>query len=422
VSRGTPVEIVNPVPADEIAGWVRALSTTFLEDPDGASTARWTEAIKRLWDPSRAWGAWDQGRWVGTLRTEARRLTVPGLDNQTHELAVDAVTNVAVAATHRRRGVMSSMVEASLCAARDRGDAVSVLIAAEWPIYGRFGYAPATLSAEYTLRRSRHGAVVEGEPSRVRPVDLQEFADYAPGVFAAARAERAGQMDRGRDWWNRTLGHDGYPPPASGLPAVWLLHNGPDGADGLLAWRAEGQFNLIPPMPKVNVWNLTAASDTAYRNLWAYLTGIDGADEVTLSGRPIDEPVRWLLSDARTLVMAEHVDFLWLRLLDVPAALTARRYQAPGEVVLEVVDDHVSGHAAGRYRLTTDGDHVSCEPTRADPDLELTERALASIYLGGFRLTPQRLTGDAVERRRGALARVDLMFSTPLAPWNATNF
>jgi len=421
VSHATPVEIVNPVPADEIDGWVRALATAFLEDPNGPMVTRWTEGIKRVWDPRRAWGARDDGRWVAAFRSEARRLTVPGLEDQTHELAVEAVTNVAVAASHRRRGVMSSMVEDSLRAARERGDAASVLIAAEWPIYGRFGYAPATLSAGYTLRLSRRGAVVEGDPASVRQVDLQEFADYAPGVFGAARVQRAGQMDRDTEWWNRTLGRDGYP-PSEGLPAVWLLHAGPDGPDGLLAWRAEGQGGLIPPFPKVNVWDLTAATETAYRDLWAYLSGIDGVDEVALSTRAVDEPVRWLLPDARTLLMTEWVDFVWLRLLDVPAALTARRYQVPGELVLEVVDDQAGGYASGRYRLTADGDDVSCEPTAAEPDLQISQRGLASIYLGGFRLAPQRLAGAAVERRRGALARVDLMFSTPLAPWNATSF
>ena len=50
------------------------------------------------------------------------------------------------------------------------------------------------------------------------------------------------------------------------------------------------------------------------------------------------------------------------------------------------------------------------------------QRALASIYLGGFRLRELLLSGVATERTPGALARVDLMFSTPLPPWNATWF
>ena len=418
MSQVSPLQIVNPVPPEELAGWLRAFATTFLYDPGSESYGRYLEVLGRLWDPFRAWGARDDGAWVGTLRTEARSLTVPGLHDQTRELAVDAVTQVAVAASHTRRGAMSSMVEDSLRAARERGDAASVLISAQWPIYVRFGFAPATLTAGYTLRRSR-GVAIDGDPSRVRQVDLQEFGDYAPGVFAAARAQRPGQMNRNSDWWNLTFGRDGYPSPDS-LPAVWLLHAGSDGPDGLLAWRAEYQASRT--QQTVNVWELAAATDTAYRNLWAYLSGVDLAGEIDLSLRAVDEPVRWLLNDGRALVMTHQADFLWLRLLDLPAALTARRYAAPGEVVLEVVDDQAGGYAAGRYRLTADGDRVSCEPTSADADLELTQRALASIYLGGFGLEPHRLAGAVVELKPGALARVDLMFSTPVAPWNATSF
>lgn len=160
-------------------------------------------------------------------------------------------------------------------------------------------------------------------------------------------------------------------------------------------------------------------SDAAYRDLWAYLSGID---EVSLSNRRVDEPVRWLLDDARPLVMTRHVDFLWLRLLDVPAALAARRYAVPGDVVLEVIDEDVNRFAAGRFRLTADGDEVACEPTDRPSDLEITQPALASIYLGGFRLRELMLAGRATERTPGALGLVDLMFSTPLAPWTATWF
>lgn len=419
--RESKVEVVNPVAADEIPGWVRALAANFLQDPGSAGTDRWTSAITRIWDPARAWGARDHGRWVGTLRSEPRTLTVPGVEDRTRLLAVDAVTNVTVAPSHRRRGLMTEMVEGSLRDARERGDAISALISAEYPIYGRFGYAPATLLADYKLRRDRPGATVAGEPTRVDRVDLDEFGDYAPGVFAAARDRYPGQMDRSLTWWNRRLGRDGYT-PVEGLPAVWMLHAGLDGPDGLLAWRAEGSPDLIPPGEKVTVWVLAAASDAAYRNLWAYLCGLDGADEIALSARSVDEPVHWLLGDPRTLAMTRRVDMLWLRLLDVASVLTARRYRVPGDVVLEVIDDQAGGYAAGRYHLIADLDEVSCEPTRAEPDLVMTQSALASAYLGGFRLLPLRAAGAISERTAGALALVDRMFSTPVAPWNATWF
>jgi len=414
-------ELVNPVAAEETPGWARAMATTFLVDPDGPQTARRIGLLTRDWDPTRAWGVRDRGRWVATLRTEERALSVPGVGDRTVDLRVDALTNVTVAASHRRRGLMRRMLSGSLRAARERSDAISILIAAEWPIYGSFGYAPATLSADYVLHRWRPGASCPGDPARVRQVEREEFGELAPAVYAAARRCRPGQIDRDARWWNRVLGRDGYA-PSEDLPHNWFVHEGDDGPDGLLGWKASGDFGLIPPLGSVEVWDLTSATDTAYQNFWAYLSGIDGVDQIRLSNRSVDERVRWLLGDARALVMTQQVDFLWVRLLDVPAALAARRYAVPGEVVLEVIDAGADPFASGRYRLRAADDQVQCESTDQDADLEITQQALASIYLGGFRLRELLLSGVAKECRPGAIGRVDLMFSTPLAPWNATGF
>jgi predicted acetyltransferase len=421
IVAGSLTQVVNPIPVEDVPGWVGAMVSTFLGDPDGPQTIRRIDMLTRSWDPTRAWGVRDGGRWVATLRTESRALAVPGVGDGTSDLWVDAVTNVTVAATHRRRGLMRRMLEDSLRAARERGDALSILIAAEWPLYGRFGYAPATLSTDYILRRGRPGGTSPGDPTRVRQVEREEFGEVAPAVYAAARRRRVGQIDRDAQWWNRVLGRDGYA-PSEELPHNWFVHAGDDGPDGLLGWKASGHIGLVPPLGAVEVWDLTSASDEAYQNLWSYLSGIDGIDEVSLSNRPVDEPVRWLLGDARALVMSQQVDFLWLRLLDVPAALSARRYAVSGEVVLEVLDDDAPGFVSGRYRLCAEGDEVVCEPTEQDADVEITQRALASIYLGGFRLGELRITGMARERTSGALARLDLMFSIPIAPWNATWF
>jgi len=414
-------ELVNPVAVEAIPGWARAMATTFLRDPDGPQAARRIDLLTRSWDPTRAWGVRDRGRWVATLRTEERTLSVPGVGDATADLRVDALTNVTVAGTHRRRGLMGRMLGGALRAARARDHAISILIAAEWPIYGRFGYAPATLSADYVLRRGRPGASCPGDPTRVRQVEREEFGELAPAVYAAARRRRAGQIDRDARWWNRVLGREGYA-PLEELPHNWFVHDGDDGPDGLLSWKASGNFGLIPPLGSVEVWDLTSASDTAYQNLWSYLSGLDGIDEVSLSDRSVHEPVRWLLGDSRTLVTTQQVDFLWLRLLDVPAALAARRYAVPGEVVLEVIDSGANPFASGRYRLSAGGDEVQCERTNQDADLEITQPALASIYLGGFRLRELLLSGAARERTPGAVARVDLMFSTSLPPWNGTWF
>jgi predicted acetyltransferase len=417
----TADDILHPVPVQDAPAWIRAMAVTFLDDPHGPATARRIGWLSRTWDPDRVWGARDRGRWVATLRTEPRTLTVPGRETHAREISVDALTNVTVAATHRRRGLLSAMVDRSLRAARERADPISMLIAAEWPIYGRYGYAPATLRADYALVTHRPGSRCSGDPSRVRQVDRDEFTALAPEVFAAARRRRAGQVDRDGTWWQHTVGTADDEPPR---PAAhnWFVHDGDGGPDGLLGWSPMGEFRFVPPRGSVAVWDLTSATDTAYRNLWAYLSGIDAVEHVTVPNRPVDEPVRWLLGDARTLTITEQVDALWLRLLDVPAALTARRYSVPGDLVLEVLDEAPGGYGAGRFALRADGDEVACEPTARDVDVVITQTALASIYLGGVRLHELTVAQAAQESTPGALARLALMFATPLAPWNATSF
>jgi predicted acetyltransferase len=413
-------QIVHPVPADEIAGWSATLTSTFLQDPASEAAGAHVAGRRRAWVPERAWGVRDRGRWVATLRTLPRTITVPGLGAQTEIVSADALTAVTVAATHRRRGLLTAMLGRSLDAARERGDALSILIAAEWGIYGRFGYAPGTFAARHVLHRSRPGSTVRGDLSRVRQVDRDEYAELAPAVFDAARRRRAGQVDRDGPWWDRALGRNGYPRPGE-VPHNFIVHDGDGGVDGLLAWSATREARLLPPRGAIEVQEPpVAVNDAAHRDLWSYLSGIDGVDEIELWGG-IDDPVRWLLGDARTLTTSEMTDFLWLRLLDVPAALSARRYAVAGELVLEVVDE-AAVSVAGRYRLSADTSGAECAPTNATPDLTVAQTALASAYLGGVSLREQRIAGTVAEGTAGALQLADAMFATALAPVNLTGF
>jgi predicted acetyltransferase len=129
-----------------------------------------------------------------------------------------------------------------------------------------------------------------------------------------------------------------------------------------------------------------------------------------------------LLDDGRALRQTFCGDGLWLRILDVPASLSARSYRTSGRLVLDVVDDDIGGYAAGRYLLEADGEAASCTRTGDDPDLQLSQRALAGSYLGGFSLRQLAVSGQVIEQRPGAIARADVMFGAELAPWNSTGF
>jgi predicted acetyltransferase len=221
----------------------------------------------------------------------------------------------------------------------------------------------------------------------------------------------------------RQLGLEGYPVTTfDGKVRNHILHEGPEGADGLLTW-VPGRPVPETHDPSVEVLELFAASDAAYRDLWAYITSLDLVGQIRLHRRPVDEPVRWLLPDARALRGSYVADGLWLRLLDVPAALSARRYQVADRLVLEVVDDDAGGFAAGRYVLDGGPDGAKCQASTVDtPDLRVHQRALAMAYLGGTSLQSQLIAGRVEELTAGALRRADAMFLTPTAPWCATGF
>jgi len=408
----TGVDIVHPVPVEEVPAWAESLSITFLEDPSDEGAQRFSARMQRDWLPDRFWGARAGGRWVGTLGAWPRTLTVPGGDT----VPADALTMVSVAGTHRRRGLLTRMLTDSLSEAHQRGDAVSILWAAEWPIYGRFGYAPATINAGYTLHPRAPGGRLSGTDGALQRLDAAEIGAIAPGIFDRAARQRAGNIDRPPAWWSGTLGLDGYPDPRfDGKRPTHVVHEGPDGPDGYIAWTAKDGG--------VDVLDLCAATDSAYRGLWGYVSSLDLVEQVTLRRRPVDEPVRWLLPDGRALEQHETVDGIWVRLLDVPVALGARRYSVTDRLVLDVDDGDVGGFAAGRYVLEGGPDGAKCLPSTEDSaDLRVHQRALAAAYLGGYSLHAQAITGRVAELTPGALRRADAMFATPLAPWCATGF
>jgi len=414
------VEIVHPVPVDAVRGLLTTLTTTFLDDPEAPHFERYVEAWTREWDLVRVWGARAHDRWVSTLVTEDHRLRIPAGPDGTHEIVVDGLTAVTVNATHRRRGLLSQMLTASLAEAKDLGRPLSILIAAEWPIYGRFGYAPATRTTEYTyLPRNRGAAVPATGRGEVRQVHRTEIADVAADIFERSRT-RAGQIDRDGDWWKRRLGTDGYQVVNHGKAPNYVVRYGPDGPDGLLWWSATRDFDLNGDLGAISVGDLIAASDDAYQDLWAYLSGIDVVSEIKLTFRPEDEPARWLMTDGRALRETYRGDHLWVRLLDVPAALSARGYAHDDRVVLEVVDDDIGRYGQGRFVL--DSGMGTCAPTTESADVELSQRALASIYLGGHSLREQLIAGQIREVTPGAVARVDAMFATTQTPWTQTMF
>jgi predicted acetyltransferase len=184
--------------------------------------------------------------------------------------------------------------------------------------------------------------------------------------------------------------------------------------DGYVKWRGKEEWVDGHAAATATVLELMAATPDAERGLWEFMLGLDLTTKVVAGRRATDDGLFMLLANRRRLRRRIH-DALWLAIVDVPAALTARRYAIDGEVVIEVTEGFSDG-VAGTYRLSGGPDGAECARVDADPDLTLTATELGALYLGGSRLGPMARWGSAAGSA-AAMRLVDLMFAWDEVPW-----
>jgi predicted acetyltransferase len=353
-----------------------------------------------------------EGRPVGTAAAYSFELTLPG-----GTVAPAAgVSAVGVLPTHRRQGVLTAMMRHQLTELRARGEFLAALLASQAPIYGRFGYGPATYTRRLTVPRNQaayarpraHAAVdapetgsVEGEVEVLRRAECGEILET---VYDRYRRAQPGALSRPHRWWASGAGQ----PPITPAPRYVAVHRDPGGApDGYASYSLDQSGTLT-------VDEVITADDAAYTALTRFALGHDLVTQVVFRHVPPESPLRWQLADFRAAEVGGETDWLWVRLLDVPRALTARGYIADGELVLDVQDPFLDEH--GRYLMTVRDGNASCVPTDREPDLSLDVRDLASVYLGGT--TPSTLVraGHIQAHHPDAAALADALFRTERRP------
>jgi len=404
---------VRRVAEDELKSWFDSLTLTFLERPD---VDKIIGQVKPFWDMTRVWGAFD-GRVVGTLRTWASELTVPGGAH----LPASAVTAVTVRPTHRRRGILRAMIGAEHAAARERGEAISMLYTAEAPIYGRFGYGPAVRTCAWTL--DTHGTEFVGQPATgvdVAPLD-ETTRDLMRDLHDRLRRRRVGDIRRREVTFGMDIGlvEVTWDTPWKGWVAV---HRDAAGEpDGYVRYSADMKWEQGQPRSVVNIQDLIALNDSAYDQLWRFLADLDLVATVRMERGSPSERLPWLLSNSRAADSSGMGDGLWVHLLDIPRALAARTYERPGDLVLEVVDGE-PGTGRTRVRLEAGADGASCAVTPREPDLTVHANALGAAYLGGTPLRHAALGRGFEEHRAGALEKATALFRTIEEPRCSTFF
>jgi predicted acetyltransferase len=198
------------------------------------------------------------------------------------------------------------------------------------------------------------------------------------------------------------------------------LHEDEDGTpDGYVVYRIESRWIDHTAQNEVQVIELVGAGATRLA-LWRFLLELDLVRRVVHASAHVDEPVADVLDDPRQLRVQGVYDQLWLRVIDVPAALSARTYSVDGAVSVAVTDP-LFADRSGCWRLEVHKGVASV--TRSDDaDLVVGSRALASVYLGDR--SWRRLAGSGqVEVRDGtAAALADAMFSVDATPQCLTVF
>ena len=230
-------------------------------------------------------------------------------------------------------------------------------------------------------------------------------------------------VDRDLSDWDRPLGLNGRKPDHGREPVCVVARNAAGEVDGYILWGGKDGGDWFDEPVDITVHELLAATEDAYCALWGYLLHMDLVRTIEINERPIDEPLQWLVSDGRAVKRQWTVDDVWVRLLDVAGALSARRYAVNDRLVLDVVDTDAGCWGSGRLTLDGGPDHAECSSTpAAKPDLRISQRALAALYLGGQTVWSQRLAGLIDEQTPGSADRLEMMLFTARAPWNATPF
>jgi predicted acetyltransferase len=406
---------LRPVTAEEWPRFSRAMSAAFGEEPSGL----YLHEPSPVAELDRSLALFDGERVAATAGIYSLEMSVPGA-----VVPTAGITWVTVSPTHRRQGVLTAIMHRQLTELHEQeGEPVAALWAAESSIYGRFGYAPATWRGGWqgATERLRLRPDVDRGTGIVRLVDVEEFRAAATGLYDSVRRFVPGNLARDGRWWARRLRDD--PGQRKGATArQYLVHTDADGtATGYAGYRVKASWTETgEPDGTLTVDEVRALTPAAYAALWRLLLSVDLVRTVRAPLASADDPLRHLLADQRAL-HSMPVDALWVRLVDVGRALSARRYPARIDLVIEVRDRfcdwndgrwHVWGHPAGAY----------CDRTDRDPDLVLDIEALSGAYLGGVSLATLQGAGRVTEISPGAVTAASTAFSWPVTPWCPDEF
>jgi predicted acetyltransferase len=402
---------IRSIREDEFESYARATDAAF----SGVLSPEELEDDRSVAELDRRFAALEDGVIVGGSSAASFRMTVPG----GRTVPTCAIAHVGVMPTHRRRGVNTALMRVQLDDARGRGEPLAALHASEGGIYGRFGFGMATFLADLDVGTS-HSAFHAGfaPAGRVRLLPHEEALQRMRPVFDAAVPARPGMLALDDRWFTWRFAE---PTPDKESPTFYAVHETDEGEpDAYAVYQVKHHWPGEIPRNELTVREMMATTPQATADIWRFVFDIDLVERVKASDRPADDPLLRLVVEPRHLGYSLR-DGMYLRLVDVPAALEARDYAGDGSVVLEV-SDAFCGWNEGRYELTVTDGSGTCRPTEQLPDLACSVSELGATYLGGSTFAQLAEAGRVQELTDGAVARTDAMFRSAPAPWCSLPF
>jgi predicted acetyltransferase len=379
-----------------------------------------TDAGRARQELDRTFAAIDGGAIVGTAATYSFRTVVPGGGS----VPAAGLTEVGVLPTHRRRGVMRELLRRYVDQARERGEPLATLFAAEAAIYGRFGFGRATPGLDVDVDAHRAAFVPWYEPAgRTRLMAHADALQPLADIYRAAIADRPGANlleDRDVPW---VFGEKVYPDDQSRsrVEALFAIHEDGEGVpDAYAVYTAKHAWPDSLPNVEITLDSMAAATPQAAADMWRYLIDVDLVSHVKAWNRPADDPLHWLLQEPRAM-RGKLLDSLLARPLDVASSLASRGYARDGAVRIGVADAFLPDND-GVYDLRVDEGRPACARSTGEPMLSGPVNAIGAVYFGGATWTELANGGMVREHEPGSLAAADAMFSTPVAPWAAYMF
>ena len=393
---------MRTVAPDEFVEWVRVEARAYGNRLDNDP-----EVLRPHFDLDRSIAVFDQGNIVGGAHSHNLEMSIPGAS------AVTAgVANIAVQPTHRRRGVMTRMMHHQIHDLHERDEPLAALFARESLIYRRFGYGIGSLQESWMIDRQYNAYARSYENSgRIVFVDPEDIPQKFPEVFRRSTVDRPGVFQRAPHHWERDSKAPEHRQGGQG-GLFYAAYEDGGRIDGYATYRIVGAT--------LTVNELMAVTEEANTALWRFCFDTDLMTCTEAVRRPVDDPLPWMLADPRRLQRSTR-DGMWVRVVDVSAALTLRRYMQSDRLVLQIQDELCPWNEE-TFELEGSPEGATCRPSNASPDLVIGVSDLASAYMGAASFSTLAQAGLVDERTPGALRRADCMFAVRYQPWTPSHF